>query len=198
MYFFCVVLQKQFYTINSAKVFVNYFQRNNRWFSINNILLNTSDASERAKNRLDSLCVNSRQLNSDIYILNCDGILHVHHGPFNRSEICREYNIGPRDLLKLDTDLYINVPVINVRHGKLICFSFRRHRGLIQSDRSIFFVPSNAKVPFEPLGIRKPMNGKRLLMLIIEMFDMFINYIINDIFQKIFEYFLKCHLNYVL
>ncbi|CAF1095999.1 unnamed protein product [Rotaria sp. Silwood1] len=99
---------------------------------------------------------------NDIHILTPDGVLHVHHGPFDRAEICREYNVGPRDLRKIDTDLRINVPVISVRHGKLILFSFRRHRAIVQSYRSIFFVPSNEKIPFEPFGIKNVAEWEKI------------------------------------
>jgi magnesium transporter len=164
MYFFWFTLQKQFFTINSKKFLLNYTQRNHRrWFGISCILSNTSHELHDTKRRLDNLCVNSRKLNSDIHIITSDGILHVHHGPFNRAEICREYNIGPRDLQKIDTDLYINVPVISVRQGKLILFSFRRHRGLIQHDRSIFFVPSNDIIPFEPFGIKNVSEWEKII-----------------------------------
>lgn len=163
MYFLRPTLQKQICTVNYKKLFLDSRQRNHRWFSISRLLSKDSNENQRTKHRLDNLCINSRQLNSDIHILTADGILHVHHGPFNRSEICREYNIGSRDLQKIDTDLYINVPVISVRHGKLICFSFRRHRGLIQSDRTIFFVPSNKKVPFEPFGIKNVDEWEKII-----------------------------------
>jgi hypothetical protein len=163
MYFFWFTLQKQFFTINSKKFLLNYTQRNPRWFSISCIRFKTSNESQGTKHRLDNLCVNSRKLNSDIHILTDDGNLHIHHGPFNRAEICREYNIGPRDLQKIDTDLYINVPAISVRQGKLIFFSFRRHRGFIQHNRSIFFVPSNAIIPFEPFGIKNVNEWEKII-----------------------------------
>jgi magnesium transporter len=112
---------------------------------------------------LDNLSIDSHKLNSDIHILTSDGVIRVHHGPFDRAEICREYNVGPRDLQKIDTDLHINVPLISIRHGKFILFSFRRHRCLVQSDRGIFFVPSNEKIPFEPFGIKNIDEWKKLI-----------------------------------
>jgi magnesium transporter len=164
MYLFWFALQKQFSTINCKKFLFNYTQQNHRrLFGISCILSKTSNEPQEIKRRLDNLCVNSRKLNSDIHIITSDGILHVHHGPFNRAEICREYNIGPRDLQKIDTDLYINVPAISVRHGKLIFFSFRRHRGFIQSDRSIFFVPSSELIPFEPFGIKNVGEWEKII-----------------------------------
>ena len=160
---FWFILQRQFSSLNSKHFLFNSTQRNTRWFSLSSILFNTSNEIQGNKRRLDNLCVNSRKLNSDIHILTSDGILYTHHGPFNRAEICREYNIGPRDLQKIDTDLYINVPVISVRQGKLIFFSFRRHRGLIQSDRTIFFVPSKEIIPFEPFGIKRVGEWEKLI-----------------------------------
>ena len=157
---FCFTLRKQFSTIDLKKCLR---QINPRWLSLSCIRCKTSKDFLERKRRLDNLCVNSRKLNSDIHILTSDGNIHVHHGPFNRAEICREYNIGPRDLQKIDTDLYINVPGISVRHGKLIFFSFRRHRGLIQHDRSIFFVPSNEIIPFEPFGIKNVGEWEKII-----------------------------------
>lgn len=160
MSFFCFTLGKQLSTIHLKKYLR---QINPRWFSLSCIRSKTFNDTPETKRRLDNLCVNSRKLNSDIHILTSDGNIHVHHGPFNRAEICREYNIGPRDLQKIDTDLYINVPAINVRHGKLIFFSFRRHRGLIQHNRSIFFVPSNEIIPFEPFGIKNVCEWEKII-----------------------------------
>jgi hypothetical protein len=52
--------------------------------------------------------------------------------------------------------------MISVRHGKLIFFSFRRHRGLVQANRSVFFVPSNDKIPFEPFGIKNVSEWEKI------------------------------------
>ncbi len=153
--FFCLsIFHKQFNTINCKKLFLDYKQINHRWFGLSCILSKSSNEFRRSKNRLDNVPVDSHVLNSDIHILTPDGVLRIRHGPFDRAEICREYNVGPRDLQKIDTDLHINVPLISVRHGKLICFSFRRHRAIVQSYRSVFFVPSNEKISFEPFGIK--------------------------------------------
>jgi len=111
---------------------------------------------------LDNVPVDSHILNSDIHIITPDGALLIHHGPFDRAEICREYNVGARDLQKIDTDLHINVPIISIRHGKLIFFSFRRHRAIVQSYRSVFFVPLNDKIPFEPFGIKHADEWKKI------------------------------------
>jgi magnesium transporter len=163
MCFSLLALHKQFCTINCKKIFLDYTQRNNRWFGVSCILSKTSTESRKSRQRLDKLSVDSHKLNSDIHILQSDGVIHVRHGPFDRADICREYNIGPRDLQKIDTDLHINVPVISVRVGKLICFSFRRHRGLVQFDRSIFFVPSNKKIPLEPFGIKNIEEWEKII-----------------------------------
>jgi len=96
----------------------------------------------------------SHKLNCDIFILSKAGALQVHRGPFDRAQICQEYGIEPRDLQKLDTDLVINVPIIDVRQNRFICFSFRRLRSLTEFDRTIFFLPSADKVTREPFGIK--------------------------------------------
>ncbi|CAF1324758.1 unnamed protein product [Rotaria sordida] len=146
-------LRKQLCTINCKRFFLDSIQRHHPWFDVSRNLSKSSTELRKSKDRLEIIPVDSRILNSDIHILTPDGVLHVHHGPFDRAEICREYNVGPRDLQKIDTDFRINVPVISVRHGKFILFSFRRHRAIVQSYRSIFFVPSNEEIPFEPFGI---------------------------------------------
>lgn len=162
MCFFLLAHHRQFYTINCKKFFLNYAQGNRRPFSITRILSTTSIDSARSKQRLDNLSVASRKLNSDIHILTSDGSLHVYYGPFDRADICRQYNVGPRDLQKIDTDFHIHVPVISLRPGQLICFSFRRHRGFVQSDRTIFFVPSNDRIPFEPFGIKNVTEWEKI------------------------------------
>ena len=95
----------------------------------------------------------SHQLDCDLYLLNVNGSLEIQSGPFDRGEICEKYSLEARDLQKIDTDLHITVPLIDVRPRKFICFSFRRHRSLVQSTRSVFFVPSTEKVLSEPHGM---------------------------------------------
>ncbi|CAF1142403.1 unnamed protein product [Didymodactylos carnosus] len=163
MCFFLSALSKQLCTINCKKLFLNYTQGNYRCFGVRCIHSKSSIESRRSKHQLDNFSVDSHKLHSDIHILTSDGILRVRRGPFDRAEICREYNVGPRDLQKIDTDLHINVPLISVRHGKLICFSFRRHRALVQSDRTVFFVPSNEKIPYEPFEIKNVDEWKKII-----------------------------------
>ncbi|CAF3953717.1 unnamed protein product [Rotaria sordida] len=162
MSIFLSTLRKQLCTINCKTLFLNCKQRHHRWFDASRILSKSSTELRRSKHRLEIIPVDSRVLNSDIHILTPDGVLRVHHGPFDRAEICREYNIGPRDLQKLDTDFRINVPVISARHGKFILFSFRRHRTIIQPYRSIFFVPSNENIPSEPFGIKNVAEWEKI------------------------------------
>jgi hypothetical protein len=162
MHFLLSVFHKQLCTINCKKLFLDSTQGNHRWFSISCILSHSSIESHKSQHRQDNLSVDSHKLNSDIHILTSDGILSVHRGPFDRGEICREYRVGPRDLQKIDTDLHINVPLISIRHGQFICFSFRRHRCLVQSDRGVFFVPSNETIPFEPFGIKNIDEWKKI------------------------------------
>ena len=90
-------------------------------------------SSTSNENEINSFSNFIHKLNCDIYLVNHDGSLHLDSGPFDRAEICDKYCVEPRDLQKIDTDLPVNVPLIDVRHGKFICFSFRRHRSLIQS-----------------------------------------------------------------
>ncbi|CAF1403774.1 unnamed protein product [Rotaria magnacalcarata] len=104
----------------------------------------------------------SHKLNCDIFILTKDGTLQVHRGPFDRAQICQQYSLEPRDLQKIDTDIIINVPIIDVRQNRFICFSFRRLRSLIELDRSIFFVPSADKVLREPSGIKGAIHWERI------------------------------------
>lgn len=103
----------------------------------------------------------SHLLNCDINILNKTGQLEVYSGPFDRGEICKEYQVEPRDLPKIDPEILINVPLIDVRKH-FICFSFRRLRCIIQSDRSIFFIPSAEKVLREPFGIKSSIHWERI------------------------------------
>ena len=56
----------------------------------------------------------SRLLNCDINILTKDGALQIHSGPFDRAEICQEYEVELRDLQKIDPELLINVPIRTV------------------------------------------------------------------------------------
>lgn len=104
----------------------------------------------------------AHKLNCDIFILTKNGNLDVYRGPFDRAQICQQYGLGPRDLQKIDTDIIINVPIIDVRQNRFICFSFRRLRSLVQSDRSIFFVPSVDKVLQEPFGIKDSVHWERI------------------------------------
>jgi magnesium transporter len=46
------------------------------------------------------------------------------------------------------------VPLVDVRPGKSVCFSFRRHRSLVHADRAIFFVPSIERLLAQPTGVR--------------------------------------------
>ncbi|CAF2108218.1 unnamed protein product [Rotaria magnacalcarata] len=104
----------------------------------------------------------SRKLNCDIFILTKDGALQVHRGPFDRAQVCQQYSLEPRDLQKIDTDIIINVPTIDVRQNRFICFSFRRLRSLVQVDRSIFFVPSAEKILRGSSGIKDTIHWERI------------------------------------
>ncbi|CAF0936642.1 unnamed protein product [Rotaria sordida] len=159
---FLSTLRKQLCTINCKTLFVDSTQRQHRWFDVSRTLSKSSTELRRSMHRVETIPVDSRVLNGDIHILTPDGILQAHYGPFDRAEICREYNIGPRDLRKLDPDLRINVPAISVRHGKFILFSFRRHRAVVQPHRSVFFVPSIEKIPFEPFGIKNVAEWEKI------------------------------------
>ena len=112
---------------------------------------------------IDFIPTQSYKLNCDIIILTKDGQLTNHYGPFERAQICQQFNLEPRDLQKIDTDLLINVPVIDVRQNKFICFSYRRLRSLVEANRSIFFLPSADKVTSEPLGLNStPIHWERI------------------------------------
>ena len=104
----------------------------------------------------------SHLLNCDINVLNKNGQLEVYSGPFDRGEICKKYEVEPRDLQKIDSEILINVPLIDVRGKRFICFSFLRLRCIVQSDRSIFFVPSAEKVLSEPFGIKSSIHWERI------------------------------------
>lgn len=58
--------------------------------------------------------------------------------------------------------MLINVPLIDVRDNRFICFSFRHLRCLVQSNQSIFFVPSTEKVLSEPFGIKDSIHWERI------------------------------------
>ncbi|CAF1353116.1 unnamed protein product [Rotaria sordida] len=104
----------------------------------------------------------SHILNCDIFTLTKDSYLQVHRGSFGRTQICQQYNLEPRDLQKLDTNILINVPLIDIRQNRFICFSFRRLQSLVQFDRSIFFVPSAYKAIGESFGIRDAAHWERI------------------------------------
>ena len=150
------VLSKQFYGNKCRKSLFQSVQRNFTYlFNLNKYSCTTFRfQSTQPKLQVDYVPNSSHKLNCDIYILTGDGALQVHQGPFDRAQVCEEYGVEPRDLQKIDTDLLINVPIIDVRQKKFICFSFRRLRSLVQFDRSIFFVPSTSKIVREPAGIK--------------------------------------------
>lgn len=104
----------------------------------------------------------SHQVQSDIYILNPDGSYEIIEGPFHRSDICEKYSVEPRDLRKIDTDLQIKVPLIDVRQGKFVCFSFEQHRSLVQSNRSIFFLPIKERNDRQAFLIRDSIQWENL------------------------------------
>jgi magnesium transporter len=151
MRLFLSLLSKQLYTINCKRTLFETI-KNHRYNQFN--LSNYRFVSSESITRLDFIPTSSHKLNCDIFILTKDGTLKSHRGPFERAQICQQYGLVPRDLQKIDTDALINVPIIDVRENKFICFSFRRLRSLVQSDRSIFFVPSADKVIGEPFGIK--------------------------------------------
>ena len=130
--------------------------------NLNKSLSDIRFESSNSLTRSDSIPTSSHKLNCDISILTKDGRLQVHQGPFDRAQICQEYGLEPRDLQKIDTDLLINVPIIDVRQKRFICFSFRRIRSLVQFDRTIFFVPSAEKVLAEPFGIKTAVHWERI------------------------------------
>lgn len=104
----------------------------------------------------------SHHIQSDIYILNDDGSYEMIEGPFTRAEICEKYLVEPRDLRKIDTDLEIKVPLIDVRQRKFICFSFEQHRSLVQANRSIFFLPIKERNDRQAFLIRDSMQWENL------------------------------------
>ena len=121
----------------------------------------------------------SHQLQSDIYILNQDGSYEVIEGPFNRAEMCEKYLVEPRDLQKIDTDLQIKVPLIDVRQRKFICFSFEQHRSLVQSNRSIFFLPIKERNDRQAFLIRDSIQLENLRLKYENNFD-YIQEIYNE------------------
>ncbi|CAF0987173.1 unnamed protein product [Adineta ricciae] len=119
-------------------------------------------SSDVVLSQLDKIPHITHKLNCDIYILTKDGKLNTYQGPFDRAKICQEYGLEPRDLQKIDTDLLINVPIIDIRQNRFIIFSFRRLRSLIELDRSIFFVPAAEKIAREPLGFQDDIHWERI------------------------------------
>lgn len=161
------LLSRQFCRINDTKRFFQSIPRNIcNLYNLNNRLIKSqgsfrNQSSEYKLYEISSLN-SSHQLNCDIFILNKDGQLQIHRGPFDRAQICQDYGLEPRDLQKIDTDLHINVPIIDVRQNRFICFSFRRVRSLVQFNRSIFFVPSAQKVIKEPFGMKDAVHWERI------------------------------------
>ncbi len=150
------LLTKQLYTIHFKRTLFETIKNRRKY------LCNCRFQSSESITQLDFIPASSHKLNCDIFILNKDGALQVHRGPFDRAQICQQYGLEPRDLQKIDTDLLINVPIIDVRQNRFICFSFRRLRSLVQSDRSIFFVPSADKVIAEPYAIKDSVHWERI------------------------------------
>ncbi len=96
----------------------------------------------------DTLPIISHKMNSDIHILTKDSVLRVHSGPFDRAYICQKYGLEPRHLQKMDSDLLINVPEIDICAGKFICIALRTHRCILKHDQCIFFIPlAKIKLP---------------------------------------------------
>ncbi|UJR29418.1 hypothetical protein I4U23_010630 [Adineta vaga] len=124
--------------------------------------LNRYQTSDSIISQLEYIPHINHKLNCDIYILTKDGKLNTYEGPFDRAHICQQYGLEPRDLQKIDTDLLINVPIIDVRQNRFIIFSFRRLRTLIELDRSIFFVPAGEKIIREPFGIKDNVHWERI------------------------------------
>ncbi|CAF1481569.1 unnamed protein product [Rotaria sordida] len=163
MRFILSVLSKEFYGNNSKKCLFESIQRNvSNLFNLNKSILNNRISYRFQSSELnvseDILSNSSHKLNCDIYILTKNGNLEITRGPFDRAQICQEYNLEPRDLQKIDTDIIINVPIIDVRQNRFICFSYRRLRNLVEYNRSIFFVPSSDKVLEEPIGIKDALH----------------------------------------
>lgn len=109
------------------------------------LLVNTPWAvqyhTSRVALNLNTVSTPSYQLNCDIHILTNDGMLNVYAGPFDRAKICREHVLEPRHLQRIDTDLSVNVPKIDICAGKYICFSSKRHRGILKHNQCLFFAP---------------------------------------------------------
>jgi magnesium transporter len=159
MRLFLSLLSNQLCKINCNRTLFQSIKKTGDYlFSLNNYRF----YSPLSKSQLNFISTDSHRLNCDIYILTKDGSLNVHRGPFDRAQICEEYGFEPRDLQKIDTDFLINVPLIDVRPSKFICFSFRRVRSLVQSDRSILFVPSADQVIGEPYGIKDAAHWERV------------------------------------
>jgi magnesium transporter len=163
MRLFFSLLSNQLFTINCKRtLFETIKKTRNYQIGLNYCLSNCRFQSTESIKQSDLIPASSHKLNCDIFLLTKDGGLQVHQGPFDRAQICQEYGLEPRDLQKIDTDLLINVPIIDVRQNRFICFSFRRLRSLVQFDRSIFFVPSADKVIGEPFGIRDAVHWERI------------------------------------
>lgn len=163
MRLFLSLLSKQLLTINCKRTLFKTIKKPYEYdISLNKLILNNRYYSNESITQLDFIPTTSHKLNCDIFIITKDGSLQVHRGPFDRAQICQEYNLEPRDLQKIDTDILINVPIIDVRQNRFICFSFRRLRSLVQFDRSIFFVPSTDKVTAEPFGIKDAVHWERI------------------------------------
>jgi len=158
MRLFLSLLTNKLYTINCKR---NLFETAKKvcYYQFG---LNCRFVSSESIKQLHIISLSSHKLNCDIYILSKDGTLQVHTGPFDRAQICQQYGLEPRDLQKIDTDLHINVPIIDVRQNKFILFSFRRLRSLVQFNRSIFFVPSADKIITEPFGIKDSVHWERI------------------------------------
>ncbi|CAF1588502.1 unnamed protein product, partial [Didymodactylos carnosus] len=157
MSLFVSAVSKQLYTIACKQNFLRWTEANRRHpFRVTSFLSNYTLISRFCSSGSTWVTEpeTSSKLNCNIHILTPDGALRVYTGPFDRAQICEEYGLVPRDLQKIDTDLHINVPKIDVRSGKFIGFSFRRHRGVIQSDRSVFFLPSSDTLLSEPVIIK--------------------------------------------
>ncbi|KAK8869654.1 hypothetical protein IAR55_000222 [Kwoniella newhampshirensis] len=106
--------------------------------SATNVPQSDGQTKDRKQRYLDSLMDKAGELTLRCSILDADGNWRAEEGKYMKSELCREHDLDPRDLRKLDSLAPSLVPIILTRKT-CILISMLHIRALIKPDRVIIF-----------------------------------------------------------
>ncbi|KAI9637861.1 putative magnesium ion transporter [Dioszegia hungarica] len=93
---------------------------------------------EKKQRYLDSLMDKAGELNLRCSVLDAEGNWTAQEGRYKKAELCKEYDLDPRDLRKLDSLSPNLVPLILTRRT-CILISILHVRALIKPDRVVVF-----------------------------------------------------------